>query len=200
MNNSIEPTSNVSGSANAANPHLTGYATADDTHKVSALYPSPGEAEGVRQTLIACGFSPSQIDVLQEYSPTPTAENLANGGSDGVLKDVLVDGAIGTAVGTGIGALGTVVMMAANVTLFVAAPIIAPLMMLGWFAGIGGVVGGAVGAGNRKGSFSELITDAIKAGNTLLLVRTHDDKEMEKAKAIINDSLKGRDEVAMQSV
>ena len=188
---------NISGSN--TNPAFSGQVHIGDTHKVSALYPTHAEAEGVRTRLIEYGFAPMQIDILCEHSQNPTAESLADGGSDGVLKDVLVDGAIGTAVGTGIGALGTVVMMAANVTLFVAAPIIAPLTMLGWFAGMGGVVGSVIGAGQKKGTFSDLVSDAIKAGNSLLLVRTHDQTEIDRAKAIINNSLKGRDEVVMES-
>ncbi|RYZ92371.1 MAG: hypothetical protein EOO68_22840 [Moraxellaceae bacterium] len=195
MNNVTEQnvTNNPSIHTLSGSEHLTG------VHKVSALYPSRAEAEGVRTCLLEYGFSPNQIDILHEHSATPTAEHLADGGSDGVLKDVLVDGAIGTAVGTGIGALGTVVMMAANVTLFVAAPIVAPLTMLGWFAGMGGLIGGALGASQKNGSLSDLVTDAIKAGNSLLLVRTRDQAEVDRAKAIINDSLKGRDEVVMES-
>ena len=71
---------------------------------------------------------------------------------DGVLQDVLVDGAIGTAVGTGIGALGSVALAATSVTLFIASPLVAPLMLLGWGASIGGLIGAAAGATAGKGS------------------------------------------------
>lgn len=169
-----------------------------EVHKVSALYPSHAEAEGIRQQLIENGFPPREVEILQQHSNSSTAEDLAEGGSDGVLKDVLVDGAIGTAVGTSVGAIGSIALMAANVTLFVASPLIAPLTMLGWFGSIGGVIGGAIGA-ERKHTFSELVNDAIKAGNALLVVLTHDEIHRERAKAIISESLKGRDEVIMES-
>ena len=55
-----------------------------------------------------------------------------------MLTNMLVDGAIGTAVGTavgtGIGALAQLALVAANVTLFIASPLVAPLVMLGWGA------------------------------------------------------------------
>lgn len=173
------------------------------SHKVSAIYPSREEAVGVRLQLIEQGFAADAITLLQ-----PRAEDLAayladEEGSDEVLKEVLVDSAIGTAVGTGIGAIGTVALVAANVTLFVAAPVIGPLAMLGWFAGLGGVIGAAVGtadsASGKSGRFSDLVKDAIEAGNTVLVVRTRDPAETDRAKALISESLRGRDQAAMES-
>ncbi len=173
-------------------------------HKVSAIYPSREEAEAVRQRLIDGGFAGSAVDILHDHPATVVEE-----GSDEVLKDMLVDGAIGTAVGTGVGALGTAVLWASGITLFVASPVVAPLAMLGWFAGIGGLVGAATGAAatgapeggtpRKEGKFSELVMDAIKSGNAVLVARTHDEAERELAKKIISDSLKGRDEVASES-
>lgn len=173
------------------------------SHKVSAIYPSREEAVGVRLQLIEQGFAADAITVLQ-----PRAEDLVayiddEEGSDEVLKEVLVDGAIGTAVGTGIGAIGTVALVAANVTLFVAAPVIGPLAMLGWFAGLGGVIGATVGttdgASGKSGKFSDLVKDAVEAGNTVLVVRTRDPAETDRATALVSESLRGRDQIAMES-
>ncbi|HEX5393217.1 MAG TPA: hypothetical protein VFW68_08050 [Rhodocyclaceae bacterium] len=67
--------------------------------------------------------------------------------ADSVLKDVLIDG---TVVGTGLGAIGEVVLVAANIALFAASPLVAPLAMIGWGSAIGGVIGAAIGAGSVK--------------------------------------------------
>lgn len=169
-------------------------------HTVSAIYPSLAEAEGVRQQLVERGFETSEVRIVAEASDSPLWPDGDETGRDEVLKTVLVDGAIGTAVGTGVGAVGTVALAAASVTLFVASPVVAPLAMLGWFAGLGGVVGAAVGANRsknadgREGRFSELVMDAIEAGNTALIVRTHDATERGMAKRIITDSLLGTDQ------
>lgn len=179
----------------------------DSLHTVSAIYPSRAEAEGVRHHLIERGFAASEVRLVGDPSDTltwPADET----GRDEVLRTVLVDSAIGTAVGTGVGVIGALALAAASVTLFVASPVVAPLAMLGWFAGLGGVVGAAVGANSKEGSdgregkegkFSELVMDAIEAGNTALVVRTHGEAERELAIRIITDSLHGTDQIPAQS-
>lgn len=169
------------------------------THRVSAIYPSREEAEGVRQLLLQRGIAAGDVDILQEPPPPAAPEGEGDGSSDEVLKEVLVDGAIGTAIGTGVGAIGSAALVAANVTLFVASPVVAPLAMLGWFAGLGGIVGAAFGANRKEGKFSELVKDAIESGNTVLVTYTHNESERELAKEVICASLKGRDEAAMKS-
>ena len=150
------------------------------SHKVAALYATREEAEQVRQHLIDGGIAASEVTLL-------------------------VDSAIGTAVGTGVGAIGTVILWAASVTLFVASPVVAPLAMLGWFAGVGGIAGAVAGAASKEdkkgkeGKFSELVMDAIKSGNVVLVVRTHGETDRELAKDIIGKSLTGHQAVATES-
>ncbi len=166
----------------ATDPLLSG-----DRHRVSAIYPGHIEADFIRQRLLAAGFVPSAVEILQALPLKPDVA-----GSDEVLKDMLVDGAIGTAVGTGIGAVGTAILWASRVTLFVASPLVAPLAMLGWFGGLGAFVGTAVGAGNKVGKFSELVMDAITSGNVVLIAHTQGSDERDLAKEIIGKSIEGR--------
>ncbi|MGE5469592.1 MAG: hypothetical protein ACM3X0_02210 [Bacteroidota bacterium] len=172
-------------------------AAAPASHKVSVIYPSRAEAEAIRQALIDCGLAAGDIAVLHDVPPpAPLREPVGERGSDEVLKDVIIDSVIGSAVGTGIGAIGSVIMIAANVTMFVASPVVAPLAMLGWFAGVGGILGAAAGTSSRReGKFSELVGDAIQAGNTVLVAHTRNEAERQLVKAVINDSFKGRDEI-----
>jgi hypothetical protein len=110
-----------------------------------------------------------------------------------VLKNVLVDGAVGTAIGTGIGALGELALVAANVTLFVASPLVAPLMMLGWGASNGAIVGAAKGATadvkQKDGKFSDLIQDAIMNGQFVLVATTRTEQETVIAREVIKASV-----------
>jgi hypothetical protein len=63
----------------------------------------------------------------------------------------------GAGVGTGLGALIEVALMATNVTLFVASPLIVPpLVLLGWEAIIGGVVGASI---DTAGNHTRYITE-----------------------------------------
>lgn len=203
MNSQFSPRAGAAVSINqshlAQDPVVTGYPTENWPHRVSAVYPSMAEAEGLRQELIELGFAASAIEVRHAPAEAPAADT----GSDEVLKAVLVDGAIGTAVGTGVGAIGTVALVAANVTLFVASPVLAPLAMLGWFAGLGGVVGAAVGStagtSHKEGRFSDLVADAITAGHAVIVVHTHNEEERDLAKRVITASLTGRDESPLES-
>ena len=162
------------------------------SHKVAALYASLEEAERVRQHLIDGGIAASEVAVLKDLPLPPD-----KGGNDEVLKDILVDGAIGTAVGTGVGAIGTAMLLATSVTLFVASPVVAALAMLGWFASVGGIAGAVAGAASqenkkgKEGKFSELVMDAIQSGNVVLVVYTHGDTDRALAEDIIGKSLTG---------
>ena len=169
------------------------------SYQVSAIYPNREEAEAVRVSLSEAGIDAGAMRVMHDHASACVERS-----SDEVLKDVVVDGAIGTAVGTGVGAIGTVILWASGATLFLASPVIAPLAMLGWFAGVGGLIGAAAGADTTgaerpgtlrtEGKFSELVMDAIKSGNAILVVRTRDESEKELAKKIIAQSLQGRED------
>lgn len=196
----VEP--DVGGSV--ASPDSLGLARGErrtqGSHRVSAVYTTREEAEAVRERLVDGGIASGAVEILHAGA-LPVAEQ----DSDEVLKNVLVDGAIGTAVGTGVGVVGTLVLWGASVTLFVASPVIAPLAMLGWFAGLGGVVGAVAGARSdvhslgKEGRFAELVLDAIQSGHAVLTVRAADDIQKQLAENIIRDSLKGRDEAALKS-
>ena len=102
-------------------------------------------------------------------------------GSNAVLKNMAVDAAIGTAVGTGLGALAEFALVAANVSLFVASPLPAPLVLLGWGASSGAMVG----AGKKDGPLSALVTDAIASGQVVLVAQTLSEAETATVQDVI---------------
>ncbi|HJV94160.1 MAG TPA: hypothetical protein VJ572_11810, partial [Azonexus sp.] len=160
------------------------------THIVSGVYASRAEAETVRAHLIEQGLPRKQVKVVERVRAEDDNRKLAD---DEVLKEVLVDGTIGTLVGTGLGALGQVALVAANVTLFVASPLTAPLAMLGWGAVLGGVVGAAAGANKgakkREGKFADFVHYAIRSGHVTLIAETLSLEERKLAAKIIGDSV-----------
>jgi hypothetical protein len=160
-------------------------------HHVSGFFSRRQEAERALSQLIDQGLPRSQLHLVEADSAPSVAAPQSD--SNAVLKDVFVDGAIGAAVGTGIGALAEVALVAANVSLFIASPLIAPLVMLGWGVSLGGLIGGAVGAEshveNKEGKFSALIRDAISSGQFVLVVETHTKHETAIAGEIIKASV-----------
>jgi hypothetical protein len=168
-------------------------------HKITGIYTSPEAAGEARARLVERGFPAGRIELLdaqhlpphsdQEVTSRDTDHSSDGAKSDEVLKDVLIDGGIGAAVGTGIGALAQVALVAANVSLFVASPLIAPLAMLGWGASLGGLVGAAAGAESRQGQLSDLVGDAIASGSVVLVAHASDANETRLAQEVMRDSL-----------
>ena len=156
-------------------------------HHVSGFFAHRAEAEGARSRLAERGLPLAQLQLFDADSGPVVTE--PTGQSNEVLTNVLVDGAVGTAVGTGIGALAQLAIVAANVSLFVASPLIAPLVMLGWGASLGSFVGAAAGAGKdvepKNGWLSDLVRDAIANGQVVLLVETRTAEETTIAREII---------------
>ena len=156
-------------------------------HHVSGFFAHREEAESTFSKLVERGLPRERLQIFAADSAPPAAAPKAD--SDEVLKDVLTDGAIGTAVGTGVGALAELALVAANVSLFVASPLIAPLALLGWGASLGGFIGAATGAGNKDEGFSALIRDAISSGQVVLVAESRTEQETAIAREVIQASV-----------
>ncbi|MCB5184205.1 hypothetical protein LG201_03200 [Methylobacillus gramineus] len=157
----------------------------DYLDSVTGIYPALEDAHAVAKQLIAKGIGEDQIQI----AAARTSDIKSDEDSNEVLKNVVVDSAIGTTVGAGIGALGQIAIVAANVSLFVASPIMAPLAMIGWGAMVGGFIGAANGISNQDRYFSDLVQDAVNQGNSVLIANTKTEKETELARAVIGDSM-----------
>jgi hypothetical protein len=157
------------------------------SHHVSGFFAHRAEAEGALSSLVARGLPRAQLQLFDAESGPVVTE--LKGENNEVLTNVLVDGAIGTAVGTGIGALAELALVAGSVTLFVASPLVAPLVMLGWGASLGAFVGAAAGANtgvkHKEGKLSDLVRDAIANGQVVLVVQTRTEGETATAREVI---------------
>ena len=106
---------------------------------VTGIYASRAEAETTREQLVKKGLARQRVKVVERVRADDSNPEIAD--DDSVLKEMVVDGTVGTLVGTGLGAVAQIALVAANVTLFAASPILAPLAMMGWGAGLGGSFG-----------------------------------------------------------
>lgn len=162
----------------------------EQSHIVSGIYTTRAEAEAVLERLVERGVPRGEM-YLVDHPALPETPKMTS--DNETLKDIVVDGSIGAVVGTGIGVLAEVALVAANVTLFVASPLVAPLAMLGWGAALGGAVGAVVGAEKtekkKEGMFSELVLDVIKDGHVVLVANTWTDEEAAVVREVIGDSV-----------
>ena len=166
----------------------------DYLHHVSGFFAHDDQAYNVQRKLLAANIPDSRIHVLNKTTPHPP--HRVKEDSHGVMKDMVVDGAIGTAVGTGVGALAQIALVTANVSLFVASPLIAPLAMIGWGAGLGGFLGAAVGAAQKEKPFADLVKDAIENDQYVVIVETVTEQETDIAKQIIKDEVGDYEDVS----
>ena len=159
----------------------------DYSHHISGFFAHRQEAEGALARLLEGGLPRQQMQLFAADSGPQVSKPV--GDSNEVLTNVLVDGAIGTAVGSGLGALAQLALVVANVSLFVASPLIAPLVMMGWGASLGAFVGAAAGAdagGERKeGWLSDLVRDAMANGQVVLVVQAKTEQETAMAREVI---------------
>ena len=157
------------------------------SHHVSGFFAHREEAEGARSRLAGLGLPLERIQLFDvDSGPLVTQPS---GQSNEVLTNVLVDGAVGTVVGTGIGALAQLAIVAGGVSLFVASPLVAPLVMLGWGASLGAFVGAAAGAGKdiepKEGWLSDLVRDAMASGQVVVVVRTLNEQQTATVREIM---------------
>lgn len=158
---------------------------AEYRHHVSGFFVKREEAQIASSKLSERGMAADQLRIY-DNEPAPDAD------SNTALKSLIVDGAVGAAVGTGIGALAELALALANVSLFIASPLLAPLVMLGWGASLGGVVGAVIGSESRDkqdGKFAELVQDAIMNGQVVLVVQTRSEQETALAQEVIKEAV-----------
>jgi hypothetical protein len=159
-------------------------------HHVTGFFVKRAEAEIARTKLVARGLPQENLSIYDSEQTSGAPAPDAN--SNVALKGLLVDGAIGTAVGAGLGGQGELALVAANVTLFVASPLLAPLVMLGWGASLGAVVGAVAGAVNspkKDGKLADLVDDAIRSGQVVLVATTRSAQETHVATEVIQDAV-----------
>jgi hypothetical protein len=158
----------------------------DYLHRIFGIYATRDEAEQVRQKLFDQGIAADQFEILDE----PDDKGHIEPNSDEVRNETLTGGAVGTVIGGAAGALGEVALAAANVSLFLASPVIGTLTMIGWGAAAGGVLGGFIGAGNTgKENFADLVRDAIQHGYTVLIVYARTEEQTTLAQSVIGASV-----------
>ncbi|MDR5171243.1 hypothetical protein ACKF11_06970 [Methylobacillus sp. Pita2] len=158
---------------------------ADYLDSVTGIYPTVDDAQKAAQALIDQGFSQEQVQIA-----IGRTDHIEQDEDDKeTLKNVVVDSAIGTAVGAGVGALGQLAIVAANVSLFVASPLVGPLFMVGWGAAVGGFIGAGKGISNQDRRYAELLANAVEKGHAVLVAYAKTEAEAETARVVVGTSM-----------
>ncbi len=161
-------------------------------HQISGFFSHRDQAEDAYSKLIQQGITQDQLTLRDaDSAPFPNAAAAGNQSSNDVLKAVLISTAIGAVIGSIAGIVVELALMAANINLFVTSPLIAPLVLIGWGASIGGFIGAAMGVMKKNRPLTQLVQESILNGQFALVVDTHNRQQTSTAKAVLEATVGG---------
>ena len=153
-------------------------------HKIAAVYQDNTAAEAAAMALDAADLGDVTIVRL---APGDSAVDLAiepeTRGTRGTLvKDTLAGAAVGTAAGAVAGGAAAL----ATPALFLSAPVVGPLVVLGYGAMIGSAAGAIRGLRMRENLLASLVKDALDAGYHCIIVHAANEEAEHRAQEVID--------------
>ena len=156
-------------------------------HKVAAVYASAAAAEAAQRELLEARLGdivirevgPNTLDADARIEPEQKQTR------NSFIKDILAGGALGAAVG----AAGAGASAALLPTLFVAAPVLGPLMVVGYAATLGGGAGAVKAFKIKEGVLAGVVEDAAKDGLYSLIVHAPDAETQAHVEEVIQRTL-----------
>jgi hypothetical protein len=156
-------------------------------HKVAALYPDAAAAKAAITALAAADLGDREVMQLEpgatDIDRVIEPETEATG--ETVTRDMVSGGAAGTVAGAAVAGASTLVAP----TLFVSAPVVGPLIVLGYGAVIGGVPGAIRGLRLREGVLAGLVKDALESGCYVVLVHVANDELKRRAQDVLDQTM-----------
>lgn len=156
-------------------------------HKIAAIYLDESSTLAAKSSLEQANIGDIRVRRLDskvldpETGIEPEQEETRNR----FIQDILVGGAIGTAAGT-IGAGATAMLLP---SLFVSAPVVAPLVVIGYGATLGSGVGAIKSMKVREDMLAGLVEDALKENFHVLVVHAPDTETRKQAETVIEASM-----------
>ncbi|MDT8387524.1 MAG: hypothetical protein RQ736_08425 [Thiogranum sp.] len=156
-------------------------------HKVVAIYPDAATAEDALLALKHARLGDSEVvqlmpgatNIDRAVQPEPDTSR------DTMKRQTVTGGAAGTATGALIAGATEVLAPA----LFVSAPVVGPLIVLGYGALIGGIAGAVRGLRLREDVLTGLVRNALKAGYPVIIIHAASDEVQHQAQAVIGNTM-----------
>ncbi len=156
-------------------------------HKITAVY-----QDAVTATKAVRKLEGSDLGDVKVLQLSPDADNVdqaiepeREAVRDSLVNDTLAGGAAGTAAGAVVSGAAAIIAP----SLFIAAPVAGPLIVLGYGAMLGGIAGAIRGVRPREGELAALVKDALNGGYHVVMVHAVDEEARQKAEAVINETI-----------
>ncbi len=155
------------------------------TH-VSGFFSRRDHAETVYSTFINNGIEKEQL-TLRRADFTLDRNQTDDDGAYAILVSIM--GAIisGIAVGTLIGVTAGLALNYANINLI--APLITPMIFIGWGASMGGCIGAVIGAKKKHQLLTQMTEDAILYKQFALIVTTRNRQQTSTVKSMMETAI-----------
>ena len=151
-----------------------------DPHKVAAVYPDERAAIAAVSALDAAAFDDVRV---VRFAPDTADIDQAIEQETGASRDPV-------SRNTGSGAAAVETDSTSKPALFVSAPAVAPLVILGYGAVMGGTTGAIQGRRLRSRILAGLVKNAIKAGCHVVMLNAFSDEAQQRAEAVIRATLR----------
>ena len=157
------------------------------SHRVVALYRSRATAAQARDQLLAQGFAPEQVRLEEGGSGLEPVD--VPPGTQDVFADLLRGAAVGRAVGVPAGTGVSIVLTAADLSLFIASPVLGALYVQGWGASLGGLVGPLQSLQGSKSDVVRLFRAAWLVGQAVVVVEAKTVAETARAERVFSEQV-----------
>lgn len=153
------------------------------SHKVAGIYPDHANARAAVEALRQAGIGEEAIAMVDKddwqsaFTDPHTVTERA--------KHKL---ASGTGIGAGLGALGAGALVAAEVAVIAAAPVLAMLAGAGLGAAAGTAYTGVSSSSVREPVFRDVVREAVTQGHVVVIVRTFSEAESLHAQDLISST------------
>lgn len=158
-------------------------------HKLAGIFPDAGAMEQAERLFLDKGFQTGQITPIRAEEAVEEQQHKIESESGAVRDEFIKDISMGTGVGGVAGAAGAAGIGLGAPALFVSAPVVAPLMVLGYAATIGGVAGAIHGLHVKEDVLTAVVEDALKEGYPVLMIEARDEAEAENAHKLMQSTM-----------
>ncbi|MDY6979593.1 MAG: hypothetical protein SV201_06900 [Pseudomonadota bacterium] len=158
-------------------------------HKLAGIFPDTTSLAEAEKLFLDEGFSREQVNRIQAGEAEREQEQKIESESGGVRNEFIRDISVGTGVGGVGGAIGAAGIGLGLPALYVSAPVVAPLMVIGYAATIGGLAGAVRGLHVKEDVLTAVVEDALHNGYPVLMVHTSDKSETEKAHELMESTM-----------
>lgn len=156
-------------------------------HKVGALFQDEGAARAAAGVVRdALGLSEAQVQVVTGREQTPGRKIQPE--SRGIFKTVLMAHAKLGIAGAVVGLLAFLVLAyALGIPMFANSPVTSALVLIGFGAVAGLMVGGLVSLRPDQEAYSVQMREGVRDGRVAVVVHAFDREQMEKARTLLEE-------------